>query len=327
MNQLPIGFIKFTPQLMSKVWGGDKLHEYFGKVQGERVGESWEISGVPQKVSLVSEGHQVGKSLTELIEQYGARLVGHRVLRDHGKDFPLLFKFIDAREDLSVQLHPDDVIAKKRHQSLGKTEMWYVVQADPGARLVIGFKPGVTLKQYHQSMVDNTITSLLNEIPVSAGDAFFIPPGLVHAIGSGVVLAEIQQTSDVTYRIYDWDRPDVNGQMRELHIEQAEEALVFHDLSQVACTPENRISNQAQLLYASPYFNTSVIEITEPITRTFPQTESFVVLMCTKGQLSLTSEGLAPMEISKGECVLVPAEVAAIDLSAHDAEILEVFVP
>ena len=326
-QQTPIGFLKFTPQLMTKVWGGDKLHETFGKDKGQKIGESWEISGVPQKVSVVCQGPFKGQSLTDLLNQYGKRLVGEKVYAQYGKEFPLLFKFIDACEDLSVQLHPDDALAKERHKSFGKTEMWYVLQADPGARLVIGFEPGTTMETYHKHLADHTITDILNEIPVSAGDAFFIPPGLVHAIGAGVVLAEIQQTSDVTYRLFDWDRPDDNGQMRALHIDEAEKALVFHDLAQVACTPKGLIEDQVKVVYESRYFSTSVMRLTRPIVRNYYQNDSFVVLMCTRGSLTLSSDGLALMQMRKGESVLVPAEIASIQISTQDAEILEVFVP
>ena len=187
--------------------------------------------------------------------------------------------------------------------------------------------PGTTMETYHKHLADHTITDILNEIPVSAGDAFFIPPGLVHAIGAGVVLAEIQQTSDVTYRLFDWDRPDDNGQMRALHIDEAEKALVFHDLAQVACTPKGLIEDQVKVVYESLYFSTSVMRLTRPIVRNYYQNDSFVVLMCTRGSLTLSSDGLALMQMRKGESVLVPAEIASIQISTQDAEILEVFVP
>ncbi|HBB48475.1 MAG TPA: mannose-6-phosphate isomerase [Flavobacteriaceae bacterium] len=324
---MDLEFLKFEAQQFSKVWGGDKLHKLFAKPVGERLGESWEISGVPSKVSAIEQEGLEQKSLTELIEKFGAQLLGRRVFDIYQGEFPLLFKFIDAKEDLSVQLHPDDAIAKKYHNSFGKTEMWYVMQADPGARLVIGFKPEVTLAEYQTALKQGKITDILNEVPVQPGDAFFIAPGLVHAIGGGVVLAEIQQTSDVTYRIYDWDRPDVNGALRELHIEQAERALVFHDLSQVFCRPKEIADNRANLVYASEYFKTSLWQLTQTVSMATDPEESFMVLMCVTGQAKLSSANGHSVSLNCGETVLIPAAMGTFDVQTSGAEILEVIVP
>jgi mannose-6-phosphate isomerase len=327
MDKMELGFLKFEAQQFHKVWGGEKLHKYYAKPAGERIGESWEISGVSGKVSGIDQKDIQQKDLTELIQKFGARLLGQRVFDAYQGEFPLLFKFIDAREDLSVQLHPDDVLAEKYHKSFGKTEMWYVMQADPGARLVIGFKPEVTLSDYQQALKQGRITEILNEVPVQPGDAFFIATGLVHAIGGGVVLAEIQQTSDVTYRIYDWDRPDVNGNLRELHLDQAERALVFHDLDQVFCRPKELVSNKANLVYACAYFKTSIWPLNQSVAMATHLEESFMVLMCVSGDATLMSPSGQSISMTAGETVLIPAALGDFEVQTTGAEILEVIVP
>jgi len=324
---MELGFLKFEAQQFSKVWGGEKLHKFYAKPAGALIGESWEISGVAGKISSITQEDIKQENLQDLIQSFGPGLLGQRVYQTYKGEFPLLFKFIDAKEDLSVQLHPDDTIAKQYHHSFGKTEMWYVLQADPGARLVIGFKPEVTLFDYKQAVQKGTITHLLNEVPVQPGDAFFIAPGLVHAIGGGVVLAEIQQTSDVTYRIYDWDRPDVNGAFRELHLEEAERALVFHDLEQVFCRPQTILKNQANLVYACEYFQTSLWNLTQKVSMTTTPEESFMVLMCISGKADLISSKGQTMPMNCGETVLVPASLGKFDVQTAGAEILEVIVP
>lgn len=324
---MELSFLKFKAQQFSKVWGGDKLHKYYAKPAGERIGESWEISGVSGKVSGLDQQDIQEQDLNQLIAKFGSQLLGQRVFKAYKGEFPLLFKFIDAKEDLSVQLHPDDKIAKQYHNSFGKTEMWYVLQADPGARLVIGFKPEVTLSDYKRAVAQGTITSLLNEVPVQPGDAFFIAPGLVHAIGGGVVLAEIQQTSDVTYRIYDWDRPDVNGAFRELHLEEAERALVFHDLDRVFCRPKEISENSANLVYACEYFQTSLWHLTQTVSLSTNPKESFMVLMCISGNAELVTPKGHSMSLNFGETVLVPASLGNFDVQTSGAQILEVIVP
>lgn len=324
---MELSFLKFKAQQFSKVWGGDKLHKYYNKPTGERIGESWEISGVSGKVSVLDQQDHQEPDLNQLIEKFGPQLLGERVYKTYKGEFPLLFKFIDAKEDLSVQLHPNDAIAKKYHNSFGKTEMWYVLQADPGARLVIGFKAGVTLADYKQAVEQGTITDLLNEVSVQPGDAFFIAPGLVHAIGGGVVLAEIQQTSDVTYRIYDWDRPDVNGTYRELHLEEAERALVFHDLDQVFCRPNEVTSNKANPIYTSDYFQTSLWSLNQRVSMATKPKESFMVLMCVSGTAQLWLPGGKSISLNSGETALVPAALGAFEIQTSGAEILEVIVP
>lgn len=220
--------IKFRPILQDKIWGGSKLRDVLNKpTTRDRVGESWEISGVKGHISVVDNGSEAGKNLQELLEEYGAKLVGEKIYKQFGNDFPLLIKFIDAKTDLSVQLHPNDELAKQRHNSFGKTEMWFVMQADEGAKLNIGFNKSVEKREYLEHLENGKITDLLNFEEVSKGDSVFINTGKVHAIGAGVLLAEIQQTSDITYRIYDWDRVDDEGNSRELHTALAIDAIDF----------------------------------------------------------------------------------------------------
>lgn len=220
--------LKFEPILKEKVWGGNKLNTLFQKEAIGEIGESWEISGVNENVSVVSNGSLKGKSLNWLLEVYKHKLVGRKVYRHFGNTFPLLFKLIDACEDLSVQVHPDDFLAKKRHNSFGKTEMWYILDVEKEGRLILGFNEKMSQKKYLKALSENRITEILKSEPVKKGDAFILKPGTVHAIGAGVLLAEIQQTSDITYRIYDWERPDTNGQMRQLHTDLALDAIDFN---------------------------------------------------------------------------------------------------
>ena len=220
--------LTFYPILKERIWGGTKLKTYLNKpISSEITGESWELSTVPSDVSVVKNGLFKGKNLNELIDLYPEEMLGKSVFARFGKQFPLLFKYLDAREDLSIQLHPNDELAKARHNSFGKTEMWYVMQADENARLIVGFKEDSSREEYLHHIENKKLISLLNEVPVKKGDVFFLETGTIHAIGAGIVIAEIQQTSDVTYRIYDWDRVDANGNERELHTEFALDAINY----------------------------------------------------------------------------------------------------
>ena len=312
--------IRFKPILKDKVWGGGKLHELLNKPSGSRCGESWELSAVPGDVSVVSGGPFDGMTLEELQQQFGVDLMGEKGM-DHGKDgFPLLFKFIDAKEDLSVQLHPDDALPQKRHQSLGKTEMWYVMQADPGARLILGFDQPTTSETYLKYLHEGRLTELLAHVPVKAGDAFFISPGTVHAIGGGVMLAEIQQTSDVTYRLYDWDRPDVDGSYRELHTEQALDVIRYGAFDGQLHKGEDG------LLCRSDYFVTHLLEVEGELGRPSSERRSFHVYMGVEGQSTIHTEG-GSLELHPGQTVLVPAAARGVRISASKASILEVYLP
>tara|TARA_R110000850_G_scaffold241496_1_gene366086 strand:+ start:5580 stop:6551 length:972 start_codon:yes stop_codon:yes gene_type:complete len=321
---LPPYPIKFKPILKEKVWGGTKLKDLLNKeTTSDIVGESWEISGVDGSVSIVENGPLKGKSLQEIIQIHKERLVGESVYNKFGNQFPLLFKFIDAREDLSVQLHPDDALAKKRHNSFGKTEMWYIVQADEGAELIMGFNTSIDKGKYQKHLEENTLEKILHREKIKKGDAFYITPGTIHAIGAGTLLAEIQQTSDITYRVYDWNRPDTDGKPRELHTDLALDAIDFESKNHKLVTH----INNPEFLIHSPYFSTSVITVQEnSSSRDFSKIDSFVVYMCVEGSILLKIANNS-VNLSIGETVLIPACAKEVHFQDGSAKLLQVFVP
>ncbi|MGB0789573.1 MAG: type I phosphomannose isomerase catalytic subunit, partial [Marinirhabdus sp.] len=273
--------LTFRPILKHKVWGGKKLNRSLHKKGEGTIGESWELSTVPNNISVIAHGAWVGKNLMQLIKTHKAKILGNHVFNTYGIHFPLLFKFIDANDALSVQLHPNDALAKKRHNSFGKTEMWYIIQADAGAKIIAGFTKNTTVPEYKKHLANNTITEILQYETAKKGDTFFIAPGTVHAIGKGILLAEIQQTSDVTYRIYDWDRPGSDGKMRELHTHLALEAINFKKTQTKIAYKQN--PNTAVLLKKSAYFTTNRLQLTAHIRRDLRHQDSFVVYMCVAG--------------------------------------------
>lgn len=298
---------KFKPILKSMLWGGEKLIPYKGiDSKKKSVGESWEISGVKDNESIVAEGPDAGMSLPELIARDKALLLGKSNYERFGKEFPLLIKFIDARQDLSIQVHPNDKLAWERHQSKGKTEMWYVVDADPGSRLRSGFAKQVTPDEYEQSIADNTITDLLQEYDIHAGDVFFLPAGRIHSIGAGAFIAEIQQTSNITYRIYDFNRCDDNGNPRELHTEMSKAAIDYTVLPDYRTYYDAQPDTQTQLV-SCRYFTTSLLKLTKPYGMELAELDSFVILICTKGNGTVTGSDGNSVAIRQGESILVPA--------------------
>lgn len=320
MESLP-SILQFESILSKRVWGGTRLHSELGKPNLPDIGESWELSGVKGHVSRL-KGSQL--NLNELIEQFGAELLGARVYSQYGKDFPLLFKFIDAAQDLSVQVHPDDDYAKVHHDSFGKTEMWYIMHADPGARLIMGFKPGVDKHIYAAALQAGTLAEILEEVPVKAGDAFFIPPGTVHAIGGGILLAEIQQTSDITYRMFDWNRMGLDGKPRELHTQHAMQVM---DLKPVNSLLEGQAMSATEtLLKESAYFHTSLVHVQGLVERDHTGMDSFVVYMCVEGQ-ALLEAGSDSCQLHKGHTVLIPASLQGVRLQGEACSILVVYVP
>jgi len=325
MNSMELHYpIKFTPILKEKIWGGDKLHKLFGKEKKPSTGESWEISGVNGSVSIIENGFLKGKTLTQAINQYKADFVGEKVFRAFGKTFPLLFKLIDASQYLSVQLHPNDAIAKDKHNSFGKTEMWYILNAEQDSQIIVGLKEGTTLEDYNSNLKAHTLKEILQFEKVKEGDSFFIAPGTVHAIGEGIVLAEIQQTSDITYRIYDWNRKDLSGNYRTLHTELALDAINFK-----AAHPKLKETNLGDNQYEvckSSYFNTLRLEVTEPITRDISVLDSFVVYMCISGTAEIQI-GIQKEHIHKGETLLIPAVVQQVVINSKKASFLEVSIP
>jgi len=320
--------IKFTPILKDKIWGGEKLKTALGKEFSPlpNAGESWEISGVPGNVSVVENGFLAGNTLNEVLEIYMGDLVGDKNYQQYGNDFPLLIKFIDANDVLSIQVHPDDKLAEERHNSFGKTEMWYVMQADEGASLISGFSKDVNKETYLKHLKENSLDEILASHKVAPGDVFYIPAGRVHAIGKGILLAEIQQTSDVTYRIYDFDRKDDQGNTRELHTEQALDAIdyKFYEGLKTDYKAEN---NQTTEVVKCDYFKTNVLEFDQAIKKDFYALDSFLIYMCSEGSFEIEYEDGKTEKVNKGETVLVPAELRTITLKpAGKTKVLEVYL-
>ncbi len=319
-------FLKFEPILKEKIWGGEKLVEVLNKVSTQKnIGESWEISDVENDTSIVANGHLKGQSLQQLIDTFSTDLVGEKVYSQFGKKFPLLIKYIDAKEALSIQLHPDDVLAKKRHNSFGKTEMWYVMQADEKANLIVGFKNKVSPKEYEEHVKNNSLLSVLNVDAVSEGDVYFIEPGKIHAIGAGVLLAEIQQTSDVTYRIYDWERPNPDGTFRDLHTKEAIDAIDY-TVKECYNSTYNKEENTASEMVSCPYFTTNILPITKMLKVNHSDKDSFVIYMCVKGSVTFSFQN-DEEKLTYGETILVPACIKEFEISTTtNSELLEVFI-
>jgi len=316
--------IKFKPILKEKIWGGQKLKTLLNKQSDlPNVGESWEISDVEGNTSIVTNGKLKGKSLKELLELFKGDLIGEKNYKIFGNKFPLLIKFIDAKEDLSIQLHPNDELAAKRHNSLGKTEMWYVMQADENSNLIVGFNQKTTPETYLQHLEDKTLPKILNFDTVKEGDTYFIDVGRIHAIGAGVMLAEIQQTSDVTYRIYDWDRVDNNGNERELHIDLAIDAIGF-EMKDNFRVSYSKMENYSNNMVSCPYFTTNFIPLDGTIQKQNDK-DSFIIYMCVEGK-AVISNSLFTSTIKKGETVLVPAIIKDYQITAEKAKLLEVYV-
>lgn len=306
--------LKFRPILKSTLWGGDKIIPYKGMDRDQDcVGESWELSGVKGYESIVANGDMAGKTITELIDIFGDRLLGKEVHRRFGREFPLLIKFIDARQDLSIQVHPDDELAMRRHGSKGKTEMWYVVSADEGAHLRSGFRRKVTPEEYVASVENNTITDLLTDYEIKAGDVFFLPAGRVHSIGAGAFIAEIQQTSDITYRIYDFNRRDSKGNTRELHTELAKDAISYDVEADYRTHYEARENGETRLV-SCPYFTTSLYDVTASMSVDFSGLDSFVVLIAMEGSAEIAAGNGQTLTVRQGETVLLPAETKSLSI-------------
>ena len=321
--------LKFTPICKDKIWGGNKLHDLLNKEFPElpNCGESWEISGVQDDISVVSNGFLTGNSLEELIEVYMGDLVGEKVYEKFGTEFPLLVKFIDANDYLSIQVHPNDELALERHDSFGKTEMWYVVQADPGSRLISGFSRKVDKDEYLHSVENGTLEELLNDEEVKAGDVFFIPAGRVQAIGKGIVVAEIQLTSDFTYRIYDCNRVDDKGNPRELHTDLAVDAIDYSFETNYR-TEYQSSDNQSVTLVDCPYFTTNILTLSATVERDFTDRDTFVIYTCLDGDCTLGWEDES-LSIKKGDSILVPAQITNFMLSVTtggNAKLLEVYI-
>jgi mannose-6-phosphate isomerase len=312
----------FEPIFKERIWGGTKLKEVLNKsFDGSQIGESWELSTVDNDISVVVNGAFEGLNLNQLIEKYPTEVLGIKTIQYFGNNFPLLFKFIDAKEDLSIQVHPNDALAKERHNSFGKTEMWYVMQADDNARLVVGFKDKTNKKEYQEHLENKTLVAVLNEAPVKVGDAFFLETGTVHAIGAGVLIAEIQQTSDITYRLYDWDRVDANGVGRELHTDLALDAINFEPTN--TKLDYEVVKNKSVNLVECPFFKTNILQISD-IYNWKKTKESFTVLMCTEGSFTINMLHFKA-EFKKGDTILIPAIIDSFDIIG-EASLLEITI-
>lgn len=316
---------KFEPLLKQTLWGGDKIIPFKHlDSKLENVGESWEISGVKDNETIVAEGPDKGKSLNQLVREYRGQLVGQENYERFGDEFPLLIKFIDARQDLSIQVHPTDEIAHRQGKERGKTEMWYALEPTPGAQLYNGLKQQITPEQYEQMVADDTITDALARYEVHDGDVFFIPAGRIHAIGAGCFVAEIQQTSDVTYRIYDFKRMDKNGNYRELHTKQAAESIDYTVLDDYR-THYQLQKNEPHTVVGCPYFVTSVYDINEPMMLDYSDLDSFVILIAVGGSGTLTDDEGNTISFQTGDTVLIPASESIVKVEGS-VKFLETYV-
>lgn len=328
MDSFSLYPFKFKPILKPKIWGGQKLSSCLNKDISAlaNCGESWEISGVDEDQTFVENGFLAENEINELVETYMGDLVGEHVFEKFGNQFPLLFKYIDANDYLSVQVHPNDALALSRHQSFGKTEMWYIVDAEPEATLISGFNQPTTKESYLDALNQGKLKDILRSEKVQKGDVFFIPAGRVHAIGPGIVLAEIQQTSDVTYRIYDWDRVSDQNAPRELHTDLALDAIDFTMSSSLKNQAIGEL-NQTEELVGCPYFVTNRLVFDKTVEKVYAAIDSFVVYMCIEGSYTLQYED-ASLKVSKGESVLIPAVIAEVSLIPHETTtLLEVYIP
>ena len=306
--------LKFKTIFKDKIWGGQKIRTVLGKDFGNlpNCGETWEISGVPGNVSIVSEGSLMGESLAELLSKYKGQLVGNNVYEKFGDRFPLLVKFIDANDDLSIQVHPDDELAQKRHDSFGKTEMWYVFQADKEAKLVSGFNQPMSREKYLEFFEAGKLTDILNYEEVHQDDVFFLPAGRVHTIGKGLLLAEIQQTSDVTYRIYDFNRVDDQGNHRELHVDDALDAIAYNYYQEYKTKYQDK-KNEPVPLVSCEYFTTNKLMFDQSVQRNLEKIDSFKIYVCMEGAMEIIHDK-GSTSLKKGEAALVPAVLKHYEL-------------
>ena len=319
--------IKFRPILKETIWGGQKLITILNKQSDEKnIGESWEISGVDRNISVVANGKLKGETLENLLIIYRDALVGKKVFDEFSYKFPLLIKYIDAKEALSIQLHPNDKLAKERHNSFGKTEMWYVMQADEGGNLIVGFKEDSNKEEYVKHLENKSLLEILNVDKVQTADVYFIPTGRVHAIGAGVMLAEIQQTSDITYRIYDWDRKDARGNFRKLHTELALEAIDYKAQKEYKTIYKKTLNKQSKIVDCQ-YFTTNILQVNGKIKIDHSDKDSFVIYMCVKGKVDFNYGDDEVETLANGETLLIPAILKEFSISSKiDSELLEIYI-
>ncbi|MDA9339674.1 class I mannose-6-phosphate isomerase [Polaribacter sp.] len=319
-------FLKFEPILKEKIWGGEKLTTLLHKKSAlKNIGESWEVSGVKEAVSVVINRDLAGISLNDLIKHFKDEFVGGKVYKQFGDNFPLLIKFLDAKSALSVQLHPNNDLAKKRHNSFGKNEMWYVVQADAHANVIIGFKEKSNEKEFLDYINKKKLLELLNTEIIKKGDSYFIPAGTIHAIGAGALIAEIQQTSDITYRIYDWERPNLDGTYRELHTEAAKNALDYVAKDSFKAVYSENVNSTSEIISCS-YFTTSILPLNGKVEINHQEKDSFVIYMCVSGNVTFQYEDQTE-NLQLGETLLVPACLKKFNITTEEnSKLLEVYI-
>lgn len=317
---------KFNSILKPVLWGGDKLVAFKGlPAQDDPIGESWELSAMPGRESVVAGGDDEGLTLTQLVRRYGAELVGEDVYRRYGEQFPLLIKFIDAKRDLSVQVHPDEKMARQRHGCSGKNEMWYILQTDDGAVIRTGFNQSLTLDEFDRRLNEGSLLDVVNADVSHPGDVFYIPAGQIHTIGAGNLLVEIQQSSDITYRVWDYNRQDADGNLRQLHVQEAREALDFTARDgKVQETP--CVEPGLTQLVTCDVFDVQLLEVVRHHVMLMPSPHSFMAVVCIKGELTMQVEGMPQAELRQGETVLIPAVADRVEMNGT-AQLLLTTVP
>lgn len=319
--------IKFEPVLKDKIWGGNSLVKNYGKKAGlsRLIGESWELSAIQDNLSVISNGFLAGNNIEEIIEVYMGDIIGEVVFEKYGNEFPLLIKFIEAKQDLSVQVHPGDKIARDRHNAHGKTEMWYILETEPSSKIYTGFTHPITKEIFNSALSEGKLISLLNTETVEYGDVFFTPAGRIHAIGAGAVLVEIQQTSDITYRIFDWNRKDNKGKSRDLHVDLALDAIDYKAAGKNKITKE-LTPDKTENLVSCPYFHTNILQFGSLIRKDYNIIDSFIIYICIAGEFIIHWEKGAEI-VTKGETVLLPAMITDVVLEPRpEARVLEVFI-
>ncbi len=318
---------KFSPLFKEKIWGGSKIKTHLGIDFGTlpNCGEAWLLSGVDGNPTMVSNGYLAGNELNELVEVFMGDLVGESVYERFGDQFPILIKVIDSNDWLSLQVHPNDELAQKRGTGFGKTEMWYVMQADEGSQLISGFNCQLDRQKYLHHLENKSLMQIMNFEQLQKGDVFFIPAGRVHALGPGTLIAEIQQTSDTTYRIYDWDRTDENGKSRELHTDEALDAIDYQLPAQYK-TAYSPVLNQSKNIVQSSFFTTNILKLSEKVEKDYSEIDSFVILFCTEGRCTVLFEG-KKTSLGAGQIVLIPNLIENIEIEPEEnCTLLEVYI-
>lgn len=322
--------IKFKPRVKERIWGGTAILERKGKAvsrlaKDKLYGESWDLSSVKGDISVVANGMLKGNNLEEIIEVYMGELVGEQNFERFGLEFPLLIKYLDCNDRLSVQVHPDDELAAERHDSFGKTEAWYIAECKEGAAIYLGFKDlNTTREEYISAVAESRLESLLNRVEVHKGDIFFIPAGTVHALGAGIEVVEVQQTSDITYRIYDWDRVDASGKGRELHTALAVDAIDFEADAELLHKKYDVAKGGEAKVIESPYFTMAIQDVDGKKSLDRSMLDSFVVYICLEGSATISVDGVQE-SLDSGELVLVPAECCDVEF-VGTARLMEVYI-